>query len=158
MVTSLLPDGTRFRFNESSNKVISFTSDSLVTASFFSPLEHAVRTAISPNIPITSVFIICLFWCLEISFGNRLLQSLGNISQTLGEQSFFQHRQVIGKQNAFDMIVFMLNDPGFITVKFFFLQLPVLVEIRNLNAFFAHHFFPDFRDTETTFGKSPFLA
>jgi hypothetical protein len=74
--------------------------------------------------------------------------ALRDIGEFAAEQSFFERAQVIGHQNAFNVVVLVLHDARGKSIQFFLVQIPVFfgfysmlgtaIELRNSHFLWIH--------------------
>lgn len=65
---------------------------------------------------------------------------------------------MVGKKNAVQVVVFMLDDPGFYAWVFFFQLFSFFVHVGNPDVFFSSYIFMDAGDAETSFIPVGFIA
>ena len=65
---------------------------------------------------------------------------------------------MICKQNTFQVIVFVLDDPGFNTAKLLFVFLSLLVHIADSYTVGSFDVFVDAGDTDTSFVAADFIS
>src|SRR5690606_3060980 len=84
--------------------------------------------------------------------------SPGNIGKFALQQALFQRRQVVDEQLAFDVIVFVLDDPGFDTVILLIMEVPVFIIIPDAQLFLSGNGLTYVGNAETALLKFPVVA